>query len=226
MSLILNIDTSMENAFIGISENGVPIETISNSIQKEHASFIHLSIKELSERLKIELKNLSAIAVTAGPGSYTGIRVGMATAKGICYALNKPLITINTLELLATEAINYDKLNKSNWELFNPMIDARRMEVFTALYDNELNEKQAPSAKIIDADYFSNELKSKKICFIGNGNFKLRKIITHPNAYFFNPDSLIKSMCALVQEKFDISFFSDTPHCLPIYVKEHQTFIR
>jgi tRNA threonylcarbamoyladenosine biosynthesis protein TsaB len=224
MSLILCIDTSIENAFVCISENGVLVDSISNNIQKEHAGFLHRAIKELTERLKIELKNLSAVAVTAGPGSYTGIRVGLSTAKGICYALNKPLICINTLELLATEAHKHNKKNQLNLELFCPMIDARRMEVFTALYDENLNELEPPSAKIVDASYFSEKLNSKKMCFIGNGSDKLKKIINNQNAYFLQTDPLEMTISALAQQKFDISIFTDISHFSPIYVKEHQSF--
>lgn len=226
MGLILCIDTSLENAFVCISDNGILIESISNNIQKEHASFIHKAIKVLTQKLNIELKDLSAVAVTAGPGSYTGIRVGLATAKGICYALNKPLICINTLELLANEVHHFNKKNQLDWELYCPMIDARRMEVFTALYDGNLIELDPPEAKILDINYLSDKLNSQKICFTGSGSHKLKKIINNQNAYYFFPNSLEITISALAQQKFEISYFSDISHCSPIYVKEHQSFTR
>lgn len=224
MSLILNIDTSSENAFICLSENGELIDSVSNNIQKEHAGFLHKAAKQLSERLKFNFKDLSAVAVTAGPGSYTGIRVGLSSAKGMCYALNKPLICINTLELMAADAISNNKKNNYDWELYCPMIDARRMEVFTALYDNNLTELLPACAKILDSKSFSEELESKKICFTGNGTEKFKKINNSPNAYFFSSDTIEKSICVLSQQKFEISFFADIAHSLPIYVKDYQIF--
>ena len=141
MALILNIDTSTEKASICIASNGVSTALLENAQQKEHAGWIHPAIEELLEQTKYTLHDLEAIAVTAGPGSYTGLRVGMATAKGLCYALNIPLITENTLRAMALASRQaYDgKINLENI-LFCPMIDARRMEVFTALFNPALEE--------------------------------------------------------------------------------------
>ncbi|MBA2250622.1 MAG: tRNA (adenosine(37)-N6)-threonylcarbamoyltransferase complex dimerization subunit type 1 TsaB, partial [Chitinophagaceae bacterium] len=143
MALILNIDTCTENAIVSLANNDVIIGTMNNSNQKDHASFLHTAIKNLLDKSGILISQLNAIAVTAGPGSYTGIRVGMAAAKGLAYALQIPLISLNTLEVIAMCSIIQSE-NKDAF--FCPMIDARRMEVFTAVYDQFLKEIIAPCA--------------------------------------------------------------------------------
>src|SRR3954463_8376101 len=134
MSFILNIDTSIESAAVCIAENGTELHTISNSTKKDHATFLHNAIKNIIEITSIGLQSLDAIAVANGPGSYTGLRVGMASAKGLCYALNKPLITLGTLNIL-TKGVIDDKKKFIGPLLYCPLIDARRMEVYTALFD-------------------------------------------------------------------------------------------
>lgn len=147
MSLILNIDTSTDFATITLAEDGKVLKSISNTIQKDHAAFLHPAVNEVLQSGERKISDLDAIAVTAGPGSYTGIRVGLAAAKGLSLALNIPLITINTLLLLAKDAI----LNHTSGTdiLFCPVIDARRMEVFTAVYNNTLSEILSPCTMIL-----------------------------------------------------------------------------
>ena len=220
MSLILNIDTAQETAMVCLTDSGIPLFTIENAIQKDHAVFLHKAIKELQDKSGISLKQLAAIAVTKGPGSYTGIRVGMSTAKGLCYALKKPLITIGSLELLASDGIR--NLNNDS-QLICPMIDARRMEVFTALYDFKLNEINQPSAMILDQDSFHDTLKSKKIYFIGSGSAKINGLIIHPNAFFIPVNNIPESMGKLAYNELLKSNWADLTLTEPLYVKEHQS---
>ncbi|HUP13519.1 MAG TPA: tRNA (adenosine(37)-N6)-threonylcarbamoyltransferase complex dimerization subunit type 1 TsaB, partial [Niastella sp.] len=141
--LILNIDTATDQAIVSLSKEGSVIGTLENNAQKDHAAWIQLAINSLLQKHGSAMHQLQAIAVTAGPGSYTGLRVGMATAKGLCFALQIPLITINTLQVMANAAIDQFLLKASQMPLplcFCPMIDARRMEVFTAVYDKALQE--------------------------------------------------------------------------------------
>src|SRR5688572_23118107 len=144
MPLILNIDTATENATISISENENVVNFLSSNNQKDHASFLQPAIKQLLALNNFSIEQLNAISVTIGPGSYTGLRVGLATAKGLCYALNIPLITSGTLEVMALSVIKQTEEPESY--LYCPMIDARRMEIFTGVYDHNLNEIIRPSA--------------------------------------------------------------------------------
>jgi len=129
VSLILNIDTAVQSASVCLSENNDLIGLKINPSQKDHASWLHIAIEQLLKENAIDLQKLAAIAVSAGPGSYTGLRVGMASAKGLCYVLNIPLITVDTLKMMANAAV------VENTDLLCPMIDASRMDVFAALFD-------------------------------------------------------------------------------------------
>ena len=162
MSLILNIDTAVQTSSICLSENDETLAVKINPSQKDSAAWLHVAIKELLHEKNLFLQQLEAIAVSEGPGSYTGLRVGMATAKGLCYALNKPLITINTLQMMAFAA------PKQHQGLLCPMIDARRMEVFTAIFDQNLNFILPPANLVLSETSFNDFLQKNKILFFGN----------------------------------------------------------
>ena len=169
-SLILNMDTSMPLASICLSENGLPGVIMKNESQKDHAAWLHPAIEQLLRETGHTLKDLDAIAVTEGPGSYTGLRVAMAAAKGFCFILNKPLILVNTLQVMAFSAIR--STTAENGTLYCPMIDARRMEVFTGLYDTQLAEVKPPSAVILN-DEFDRQLPvDRKVIVFGSGSHK------------------------------------------------------
>ena len=185
MSLILNIDTSTEKASVSLASEGRLLESISNENQKDHAAFLQPAVSELFKNNGLDIKDLEAVALANGPGSYTGLRVGMASAKGFCYALNKPLITIGTLELMAASAI---AAQNSGPTVFCPMIDARRMEVFTALYDDKMEVLNPPQAMILDENSWSVELNQQPILFLGNGAPKWMAICQHLNAFFTEID--------------------------------------
>jgi tRNA threonylcarbamoyladenosine biosynthesis protein TsaB len=164
MSLILNIDTATDIAHVSLSQSGEMLDSITNNDQKEHGSFLQPSIQKLLKNNSLAIASLDAVAVSVGPGSYTGLRVGMASAKGICFALQKPLITINSLEIISYAALleNSHKYDLTN-ALLCPLIDARRMEVFTALYNQKLEKILEPQAMIIDASSFEHYLLTNKI---------------------------------------------------------------
>ncbi|MBA4166862.1 MAG: tRNA (adenosine(37)-N6)-threonylcarbamoyltransferase complex dimerization subunit type 1 TsaB, partial [Chitinophagaceae bacterium] len=145
MALILSIDTAMENAGLCVAENAEILSIKTNSRQTDHAAWMHNAIKDALQDAGKKMSDLNAVAVTSGPGSYTGLRVGMASAKGLCYVLNVPLITESTLHLTAFGV----KKNTNDLSWICPMIDARRMEVFTVLYDDGFHERQGPSAMIL-----------------------------------------------------------------------------
>ncbi|MGB5005983.1 MAG: tRNA (adenosine(37)-N6)-threonylcarbamoyltransferase complex dimerization subunit type 1 TsaB, partial [Ferruginibacter sp.] len=171
MSLILNIDTSSEKAHVSFAKDGSLLALLSSESQKEHASFLQSAIQQLCKTASIHLPEIDAVAVTAGPGSYTGLRVGMASAKGLSYALKKPFITMGTLEILARSAMDLFP-DQPETVLYCPMMDARRMEVFTAIYQKDLNAILEPGAMVLDESSFEAHLLTHKILFFGSGSAK------------------------------------------------------
>lgn len=223
MSLILNIDTASENAHVSIAKDGQVLQSLNSESQKEHASFLQTAIQQLVKITAIHLKEIDAVAVTAGPGSYTGLRVGFASAKGLCYALKKPFITIGTLEVLTLSALQLYPPEAKDNILFCPMIDARRMEVFTAIYQDDLTLHLQPCAMILDEFSFEKELLNSKILFFGSGSEKWNQVCNHPDAVFkcvsVLPESLSKSSNLLFSEKK----FTDLAYSEPFYLKEFQS---
>lgn len=217
MPLILQIDTATEHASICLSKNGKALYSLESPDQKNHGSFLQPAIQDLMRMATMELLELDAIAVTEGPGSYTGLRVGLASAKGLCYALQKPLITINTLKLMAAAAIT--KTNNASDFGYVPMIDARRMEVFTAIYDSELHELEAPNALILDETAYLNLLDTKQLIFIGSGAPKFQNICQHPHASFPNTQHQAADMSSLSAKAFSNAEFANLAYCEPFYLK-------
>ena len=153
MSLILNIDTALDTASVCLAKDGTSLQLITNDNQKDHATWLHTAINEILKKGGYSISQLEAVAVSIGPGSYTGLRVGLASAKGFCYALRIPLIAVSTLEMMAVS------VKEEASGLICPLIDARRMEVFTAIYDKELGEKSSPQTMIIDENSFASIIK-------------------------------------------------------------------
>lgn len=222
MSLILNIDTASEKAHVSFAKDGLVINVLYSGSQKEHAAFLQTAIQELTKISGVQLKHIDAVAVTAGPGSYTGLRVGMASAKGLCYALKKPLITLGTLEVLSASALHSFQ-NTNDPVLFCPMIDARRMEVFTGIYQNDLSIYLQPCAMILDELSFENELLNNRILFFGSGSDKWKLICYHPNAVFNNVSILPESVSKCSNIIFSQKKFTDLAYSEPLYLKEFQT---
>lgn len=219
MSYILHINTALDNASVSLADKEhVIAERLSNN-QKEHASFLQVAIAEITTKAGIPLRNLSAVAVINGPGSYTGLRVGMSGAKGICFALSIPLITVNTLEWMAAAC-------KDEADLFCPMIDARRMEVFTALYNHEKIEVAPPTAMILEPDSFKADLQAKKVLFFGNGAEKFSALTNHPNAHFIPVFPGSKELAKIAWNLYQERTFADLAYAEPLYVKEFYTPVK
>ena len=214
MSFILNIDTAVQTASVCLAEEGVSKGLKINASQKDHAAWLQPAIARLLQEQSLPIHHLKAIAVSAGPGSYTGLRVGMATAKGLCYALNIPLIAISTLKIMAWGAKNEEA------EIICPMIDARRLEVFTAIYNRELHEWLPPQNLILAADSFKEFLQKGKTLFFGNGSEKFKAIVSHPNAIFKKIETTAEQMVVLSYDAFQMKKFEDIAYVEPQYGKE------
>ena len=224
MSLILNIDTATETAHVSIARDGSLLLSRGNNSPKDHASFLQVTIKQLVQGTAISLHELDAIAVTEGPGSYTGIRVGMASAKGLCFALNKPLITLDTLTLLAASAIETVPVDQQ--ALLCPMIDARRQEVFTAVYDQQLNNILPVCAMILNEGSFKDILDLNKLLFFGSGAQKWKLVCQHMNALFMDVIVSPLAMSKLSADRFIKKHFTNIITAEPLYGKEFQTIIK
>lgn len=214
---ILNIETSTKNCSVSLSKQG---EIISLKEQAEqnftHSEKLHLFIDEVLKEAAVSYKELSAVALSKGPGSYTGLRIGTSTAKGLCFALDIPLIALDSLTALARQVTSKDGL-------IVPMIDARRMEVYTAIFDENYNKKSEIQALIIDETSFSEI--SKKTYFIGDGAAKCKEILTKEN-FIFLDDVLYPSsgeMGILSFEKFQAQEFENIAYFEPFYLKEFFT---
>ena len=217
MAIILNIDTAVESASLCLANKAKSIEFAINTNQKDHASWLHSTLQKLISNTGFNLKEMEAIAVTIGPGSYTGLRVGLSAAKGLCFALNIPLIAINTLEMMASA------VEKDGADFVCPLIDARRMEVFMAVYTNKMQEIIKPCAMIIEPDSFNSLLTAGKIVFSGNGIKKLKNIIVHSNAIFNSIAATAADMVHLSEKKFSEKKFADLAYAEPLYIKEFYT---
>ncbi|NOT52810.1 MAG: tRNA (adenosine(37)-N6)-threonylcarbamoyltransferase complex dimerization subunit type 1 TsaB [Chitinophagaceae bacterium] len=220
MSLILNIDTALDIASVCLAKDEQLLQFSVNENQKEHSSWLHNCIAELMQEAGYEMKELDAIAVSIGPGSYTGLRVGLAAAKGFCYALQIPLITVNTLKLIAFAS------KDESVDLICPMIDARRMEVFTAVYDKNFVEKVPSRAMILDESSFDSFLSSNKILFCGNGVKKLKPLLSNTNASFSDSIADASHLAQLSYPVFLNKQFADLAYSEPFYLKEFYSLVQ
>jgi len=217
MSLILQIETATTVCSVALSENGNVLAYKEIQQRNVHAEVITLFIDEVLKMANKQYNELNAVAVSCGPGSYTGLRIGISVTKGLCYSLDIPLIAIETLEAMADGMQTaIDKV------LFCPMIDARRMEVFTAVFDADGNQIKATSAEIIDQDSFSDLLKTNKIIFFGDGAAKCSDVLGgSPNAQII-PDfqNSALHLTKKATEKFQAKDFEDTAYFEPYYLKD------
>ena len=218
MTYILNIHTATETAIVSICDGDKVLDYLSNPEPKQHASFLHTAISKILLKNDIHISALKAIGVTNGPGSYTGIRVGLATAKGLCFSLKIPLIIFNTLEVMALEA---SRNIKDETAFYCPMLDARRMEVFTAMYNYNLVEIKPPSAMILSENAISEFLPVVPVYFFGNGSIKLKNIAPGiPVSAFVNEEITAGSIASFSWKKFEKGQFADVVYTEPLYIKE------
>jgi len=220
--IILHIETSTNICSIAVSENGQCLFSKSDSEGMNHAALLSVFIAEAMEFLKSTSKKPDAVAVSSGPGSYTGLRIGVSTAKGLCYGLDIPLIAVSTLEVLTANALQITETTANS--LFCPMIDARRMEVYAAIYNQEGIIQREISADIIDENSYSEILESHIVYFFGNGAEKCKTTLTHPNARFIDGMyPLAENMIILAEKAYNENKFVDVAYFEPFYLKEFYT---
>ena len=220
MTSILNIETSTKVCSVAISIDGEIASLKEVNTPNSHAENITLFCESTVKEAGLKFHELDAIAVSMGPGSYTGLRIGVSTAKGYCYGLNKPLIAISTLKSIAAGMVN--NYGQDEKKLFVPMIDARRMEVYSAVFDNNLNEIEEIKANIIDSNSFSTFLEKNTVVFAGDGASKCKEVLGNkPNAVFVDDfGASAKFMGQLSQQKFNMNDFADTAYFEPYYLKD------
>lgn len=223
MAVLLHIDTSIETASIALSSDKQILHVERNKNIRDHASWIHVAIQSLLSQCDKKVTDLSAVAVVEGPGSYTGLRVGMATAKGLCFSLGIPMITESSLRLMAFAAISNHEAGSEPNVVFIPMIDARRMEVFTAGYDLHLNEVLSPSAVVLESTSFDHLAKNNRLVFFGNGSKKFQDIVSHDEFRFIHAQHDAGDLVPLAFQKFRGGDFADLAYSEPAYLKEFYT---
>lgn len=219
MALILNIDTATEKGSIALAREGKTLAMLTNDAPKEHAAWLHTAVKRLLNETGTRMRDLAALAVTSGPGSYTGLRVGMAAAKGFCYALDIPLITEGTLKVMAFAA----REQLTGTDLLCPVIDARRMEVFTAIYRSDMSEVLPANAMIIDEQSFERHLADHQMSFFGSGSDKCKPLIRSPHARFETIDYHAGYLGILSFLRYLQKEFTGLAYSEPAYTKEFYT---
>jgi tRNA threonylcarbamoyladenosine biosynthesis protein TsaB len=214
MATILNLETSTKNCSVSIAKDGVQLCLVEESAESfAHGEKLNQFIDWCIEGAEIEWKDLDAISVSKGPGSYTGLRIGVSSAKGFAFGLDLPLIAINSLQILAESQLN------KGYDLIIPMIDARRMEVYTAQFDTTGNQLTDTEAKVIDETSFE-ELKGKKIVFVGDGADKCKEALAHLDATFVQIFPSAQFMCGVAEKRFNQKSFEDVAYFEPYYLKD------
>ena len=218
MAVILHINTAFQIASVFLSDDEKIIAETQNDSQKDHSSFLEPAIKKICSAAQLILNNIDAVCVVNGPGSYTGLRVGLSSAKALCYALQKPLILLNTLDVMAHSLKPQSPVQQKD-VLFCPLIDARRMEVFTALYDADLNIIKNYTTEILDDRFLEEERKTKKVIAGGSGSIKLKEILNTDSIIYINTLFLSKPTVFLANKAFHSESFSSVAYSEPFYFK-------
>lgn len=221
MSLILHIESSTTNCSVSLAKKGILIDLIEENNGYKHSEKLNIFIDNILKKNNFSYNQLSAIAISKGPGSFTGLRIGVSTAKGLSYALNIPLISISSIEAMANYIILKTKNKYDKNTFFCPVIDARRMEVYTAIYDIKKNIIENINAKIIDSSSYKNILQKRKIVFFGTAVEKIKRIINNKNAIYLNdvyPSS--KFMVDIAFKKFKNQIFENIAYFEPFYLKD------
>lgn len=219
MSCILNIETSTDVCSVAVSQDGICIFNKENNKGPNHAVSLGVFVDEALADIDNRDIKLDAVAVSCGPGSYTGLRIGVSMAKGICYGRGVKLISVPTLELLAVPVLLEHDIEEGS--LLCPMLDARRMEVYSGIYDRALKEVRQVQADIVDGDTYSSYLDKSKMYFFGNGACKCMDTISNPNAMLIKGiKPLARYMFPLAEKRMAEERFEDVAYFVPFYLKD------
>ena len=224
--LILHIETATDICSVAISEGDQQLASVESGPERSHATLLNSFIRKCLKECGKELQQIDAVAVSKGPGSYTGLRIGVSTAKGIAYALQKPLLSAGTLESMAYGATSHGEIRDlilqfGSQLILCPMLDARRMEVYSGFFTRELEVVRAVSADVVDENSFDEILEKNHTCFFGNGAEKCEEVLKHPNAHFikgFNPSA--SHMINPVLDRFKKHLHEDVAYFEPFYLKD------
>ena len=220
MPCLLHIETSTKVCSVALSEDGALLFHKEDMEGPSHAVSCGVFVDEALSFAESHAIPLDGVAVSQGPGSYTGLRIGVSMAKGVCYGRQVPLIALPTLKVLCVPVLLYHEEIPQD-ALLVPMIDARRMEVYAAVYDRALREKRAVQPDVVNADTYLTWLEQGPVCFFGDGAAKCREVITHPNALFIDGISpLAKYMLPLAEQAMARQEFQDVAYFEPFYLKE------
>jgi len=216
MALILNLETATTNCSVSIAKDGsILVIKEHNTPNYSHSEQLHVFIQEVLKKASLTMNDLDAVAVSKGPGSYTGLRIGVSAAKGLCFALDIPLISIPTLSNMAKQA------NNSKMDYIIPVLDARRMEVYSAVFDNSLSQVRETRAEIIDQDSFQEFISKGNVLVVGSGAEKCKEPLIALNVVY---DTVVvpssREMCQLSFTKFKEKDFEDVAYFEPYYLKD------
>ena len=216
MGVLLNLETSSTNCSVCVAKDGEILSMRElNSANYSHAEKLHVFIEEVMTEASLKMEDLEAVAVSKGPGSYTGLRIGVSAAKGLCYALGIPLISVSTLKSMASQ------VKIKNNEVLIPVLDARRMEVYSSVFDAELNEVRETKAEIIDEHSFQEYIKSKHVHFLGSGAEKIKELFSLDTiTYHCEVVPSAKEMASISADKFKVADFEDVAYFEPYYLKD------
>nr|WP_299383344.1 tRNA (adenosine(37)-N6)-threonylcarbamoyltransferase complex dimerization subunit type 1 TsaB [Allomuricauda sp.] len=216
MAIILSLETATTNCSVSVSKDG---ETVvlkeNNAVNYSHSEQLHVYIKEVLEEASLSFSDLDAVAVSKGPGSYTGLRIGVSAAKGLCFSLDLPLISVPTLQSMANQ------LELSSDDVAIPVLDARRMEVYSAVFNADNQEIRETRAEIVDENTFGEFANNSKVHIVGSGAEKCQEVLNHPSFQF--DTSVVPSareMASLAHEKFQKEQFEDLAYFEPYYLKD------
>ncbi|MDR3367148.1 MAG: tRNA (adenosine(37)-N6)-threonylcarbamoyltransferase complex dimerization subunit type 1 TsaB [Prevotellaceae bacterium] len=217
MALLLCIESSAEVCSVALTHNGEVVELQESALERDHAKLLAPFIGNVLGKAGVAPHQLDAVAVSKGPGSYTSLRIGASTAKGLCYGAGKPLIAVGSLHALT--ALAMAKATLLPTDLLCPMLDARRMEVYTAMFDANGVQQTEVAARTVDENSFAEELKERRIVFFGSGAGKYRQVAQNANAVFVEVQASASGMARLAERLFAEKRFEDVAYFEPFYLK-------
>ena len=218
MARILLIDTSTAVLSVGLALDGTVVEERVCTEAKQQASLTAPLVKEVLDAQGMGVRDCDAVCVGSGPGSYTGLRVGVSTAKGLAFGAGKPLLAVGTLDILAQSVLCHSERSEESYIV--PMIDARRMEVYTAVYSSSGERLTSIEAKVVDGQSFADYLSAGPVLFVGDGALKCREVLHHPNAQFREAAPLVRHMAPLAEKAYEEGRFENLAYFEPFYLKD------